>query len=518
MQLIEYKGKMLAIGAISKKENLHPITLKKYYIKTGNIYEAVRIAKESSRGEIELIEYYDELLPLGTIAKKENVYAITLKKYYVETGDIYKAVQISKQVAKHKIQYNGEMLSLAQIAQKEDINENILRKNYDEVGDIYMAVKLSERKPTNKIEYNGELLTIHAISKKEQIDLKSLKKCYEETGDIYTAVEMSRPNKRILIEYYGENITINAIAQREKLVNQTLKRQYEITGDIYLAVKICKENTLKRKTNMIKYKDEYLELGDIAKREKVASETLKECYSLVQEIYRAVYMAKHLKINRQKIELTNQTYDIYDISLLIGIDNDIFINLILSGMNLNEIKEQYLNLHKTENEKYNKRTRSFKNCSEHKLNFTFMHRAETTYAKTLEEANEVFTNNHGKIPTQWILEKYDSILKKLSLSKDYKIQIAEYLRNERLSLEEALKKCILIKKAKQYNFNEIWGELVYSIAKTRENYKPQFESEIQLTSKEEKFIKEVEEKILELMGQITGNIGKNQHDDLSYEI
>ena len=166
---IEYNGELLSMRAISLKIGIARDTLLKYYEETGNIYEAERICKEilAQKNEM-LVEYEGEKLAIQTIAKKVGIKdAKTLKKYYEETGDIYQAI---KKCKNNKIEYNGEMLTINAIASRNKIKGDTLKKYLEKHGDIYKAVDeclaIRKKNEESKIEYNGEMLTLTEISRK----------------------------------------------------------------------------------------------------------------------------------------------------------------------------------------------------------------------------------------------------------------------------------------------------------------------------------------------------------------
>ena len=166
---IEFYGEMLSMRAIALKIGVSRDTLQKHFDKFQDIYEAEKICRKIIGEKNEsLIEYNGESLAIQTIAKKERIKdAKTLKKYYEQTGDIYKAI---KRCKVNKYEYNGEMLTINAIAQKEGIKGDTLKKYYDKYEDIYLAVneckELRRKLEESKIEYNGERLTITEISRK----------------------------------------------------------------------------------------------------------------------------------------------------------------------------------------------------------------------------------------------------------------------------------------------------------------------------------------------------------------
>ena len=70
---VEFYGEILSLLAISKKIGISRETLNKYYISTGNIYEAEKICREIlEKKQASLIDFNGEKLAIQTIAKKEK--------------------------------------------------------------------------------------------------------------------------------------------------------------------------------------------------------------------------------------------------------------------------------------------------------------------------------------------------------------------------------------------------------------------------------------------------------------
>ena len=147
IEKIEYKGNKLSLYAIARNEGIGDNLLRKYYNQTGNITEAVEQSKAVTKSSIGKIDYNGEQLALSTIARKEGIDPTILKKYYNKTGNIYEAVKQSKAGKREKIEYKGNKLTLKTIAIQEGISPTTLRRYYNKTGNINEAVhKLKMRK------------------------------------------------------------------------------------------------------------------------------------------------------------------------------------------------------------------------------------------------------------------------------------------------------------------------------------------------------------------------------------
>ena len=310
IEKIEYNGEQLAIKTIAKREEINNDSLNREYKKTGDIYQAVRICKENQTKRKEKIQYFEyngETLTIKEIANKEGLTESSLRNAYQDIKNIYEAVKICKENQQNKkgnIEYNGEYLTLAKIAKLEKIPENTLRRNYTEIGNIYEAVRIckenKENRDNKKIEYNGEILSIIVIADREHISPNPLIKRYKELGDIYEAVKICKENQQKhkgTIEYNGEKLTINAIATKEGLSKQSLSNAYEKTDDIYEAVKLCKKNQ-KSKNVLIEYNGKQMTILEIANEEKIKEDALRRAYKKTGNIYEAVGVCKENKKNK----------------------------------------------------------------------------------------------------------------------------------------------------------------------------------------------------------------------------
>lgn len=193
--LVEYNGEMLAIQTIAKKEGLKDSkTLKKYYEQTGNIYEAIEKYRKGR------IEYNGEQLTLDAIAKKEGLKGDTLKRYLQNGYDIYKAVEICKEnrlnAENAKVMYNGQKRTMTSIARELGISKETLKKYYEQTQDIDKAIELYSIKKQevedSKIEYKGERKFLKEIARDEDIAETTLTRYLKKYGDIDKAVFMAK--------------------------------------------------------------------------------------------------------------------------------------------------------------------------------------------------------------------------------------------------------------------------------------------------------------------------------------
>ena len=389
----------------------------------------------------------------------------------------------------HQIEFYGKMLAIYAIARIEGIERVTLRKYYDMYGDIYLAVnkckEIREKLEATKIEYNGEMLAIYAIAQREGIGASSLRKYYDEYKDIYLAVNKCKEIRRKLeetkIEYNGEMLAMRTIAQRVGTTGDTLKRYYEQTGDIYEAIKQYYQKKDEYESGRIEYKGELKFLRTIAKDEGVAETTLRRYYKKYGNIDKAVYMAKIQRSRNQKVTIRNTELSLSDLSIVLGIKESELLNMLNSGMKIDDIK-------KLETEKPRKSPRSNKKlvlpngqslleyCIENGLNFSCIYYSIHTYGKTMEEAIKHYREKGQEIPSSWIYEKYGILLKHLLLNNNINSQrVVSYMRKENISLNDALEEYVLRKNSKEANVDYDWMHELYSVL-TDENMKDEYDA------------------------------------------
>lgn len=233
----------------------------------------------------ELYEYDGGWMTQAEISQKEEISRSTLADWYKKTGNMDEAVkQAKRSLAQRNIPYYDEVLSLKAIAKKEKVKFESLKKNFEECQDIYEAVRLtkaSQLERNGSIPYYGQCLTIHAIAKLEDLDNKSLKRYYATTNDIYEAVRLAKEaqaKRNGTIPYYDQMMTISSIAKLEKVKRDTLAQFYDIYGNIYKAVLITKKSQLRRKQalhkgKMINYEkiSKYLEVSPLTLDQMIES-------------------------------------------------------------------------------------------------------------------------------------------------------------------------------------------------------------------------------------------------------
>lgn len=138
-ELYEYNGKQMTQAEIAREEEINRATLADWYKKTNNMEEAVKGAKKSLAQRN--IAYYEKILSLKAISVKEHVKFETLKKNFEDCQNIYEAVRLTKESQSKRngsIEYNGSFMTIYAIANIEQLGNKSLGSYYSITNDIYM--------------------------------------------------------------------------------------------------------------------------------------------------------------------------------------------------------------------------------------------------------------------------------------------------------------------------------------------------------------------------------------------
>lgn len=197
---IDYRGKLKTITAIAKQEGLSDTPLRKAFEETRDIDAAIELAKQRQATKTRHIEYKGEMLTISAIAKREGLTSNSLRRNYNKTRDIYEAVRITQESqveSQGTIEHNGRKKTISAIAMEEGVESKSLRNLYNKTQDISEAIRIAKERQARIIyvEYNGKNMTINAIAKKEGIVPNSLRKEYLRTGNINKAILICQSRK-----------------------------------------------------------------------------------------------------------------------------------------------------------------------------------------------------------------------------------------------------------------------------------------------------------------------------------
>lgn len=144
---LEYYGETLSLTGIARKEGLKPESLKKNFKKTNDIYKAVKLTKESKEQRKGSILYKGKKRTMRAIAILEDIERHALKRYYDKTKDIEEAVKLAKKSKKEHngtIPYKGKEMTIHAIAKLENIKKDTLKNYYDIYDNIEKAVMITK--------------------------------------------------------------------------------------------------------------------------------------------------------------------------------------------------------------------------------------------------------------------------------------------------------------------------------------------------------------------------------------
>jgi len=197
---IQYYDAVLSLKAISVKENLKFESLKKYYEETNDIYLAVKLTKEVKAKRNGNIEYKGQMLTILAISKLEGLEHHALGRYYERTKDIYESVKLAKE-AKAKqngtILYNGQLMTITGIANLEGIKRDTLKEFYEIYGDIKKAVFITKESQLKrkKAIYKGKTQEYLELAKSFGISTIKLNQLIE-TGKSIEEIEIDSRKKK----------------------------------------------------------------------------------------------------------------------------------------------------------------------------------------------------------------------------------------------------------------------------------------------------------------------------------
>ena len=90
----------------------------------------------------------------------------------------------------------------------------------------------------------------------------------------------------------------------------------------------AKEGTTELEAKKVEYRNQRLELKEIAKIEGLDTRDLRRCFELLGDIYKAVFMAKYQMRESKTVEVQGVKLNLYDLSVLIGVKCSVLNNLL----------------------------------------------------------------------------------------------------------------------------------------------------------------------------------------------
>ena len=114
----------MSMSAIALETGLERHALTRYFEQTGDIYKSIELAKIAKDKQHGIIEYKGKVMSITAIADLEGIKRDTLKEYYELYGNIEKAVFITKesQLKRKQALLRGKKASYEELARQFDIS------------------------------------------------------------------------------------------------------------------------------------------------------------------------------------------------------------------------------------------------------------------------------------------------------------------------------------------------------------------------------------------------------------
>ncbi len=228
----------------------------------------------------------------------------------------------------------------------------------------------------------------------------------------------------------------------------------------------------------------------------MARSTLERYFKKYQNIDKAIFMARIQKVKNTKVKINGTNVSVSDLSIILGIKVSKLVSLLNKGVTIEEIKKQKIPRKKVEDKKQkytvlpNGQT-LLEYCIENKLNYSSIYRAINVYGKSLEEATEQYKKEGQTIPGNWIFKRYGVLLRHLLLENNVNIDnVVRYMRENQMSIGEAIEKYIIRKNAKEQKLDADWMEELYPILTDEKigNEYDDFKKTFFITDNEEKCV------------------------------
>lgn len=468
-------------------------TLIKYINEEGSITDAVQ--KIQSKKETYYTWRGKKYLSLNSLSRDMGISRITLKRIMENetNGDVDKAYILyqKRNNSKYKVYtIKGKKYSSKRKVLKElEISSRVYYNRCNEYDDNFektVEAILTEREKKEEKEN---------IKKQIEIERKESQREYIYNGEkIYTIAELSRKSgisetslRRILGEKRKGNV--------DEIIQNYLdgKIVYTYDGEIFDSVKSLAEYTGINELRLGRY---------IRKYDRDAE--------------KAIFMIKSRDLKMKKIDYKGKKIPISDLSIILGIKSNELIAYLNQNIEIEEIenllsntktnKKDQKRVNKSARIMYDDKTSLHQYCIKNKINYSCIYYA-ITMGKTPEEALDNYYANGQRIPSRWIYEKYDILLKHLLLNEgiDSKAVVSE-MRNKIISLNEALTNYIVRDEAKKSgNIPEWQIELYYILTsehipeEEKEDFKKYFfvsDSEMESVIKAKERVSTIERKIL----------------------
>ena len=342
-----------------------------------------------------------------------------------------------------------------------------------------------------KYPYEGEYLTVRKIAEKTGISIATMRRHLRKAGEnpnINDIIQqcMKTNLKLKQVAYNGKS---RAEVARENGVSSTsLYDAMKKFNDINEAIAYCiaHKETNPKKTKpkeKICYKGKMLSRAEIARREQIPPTTLFAAMTKFHNnIDKAVLVCQIIKKKRKEKKRRKekngssniQKLNYFDLSIILGINYDQFMQLINDGNSVDDIIEQKKN-QKAKRGKIKPKSEKIKMpdgqsveeyCINNGLNYRLISRLIREQKMTPEEAIKQYLEHGQQIPQTWKFEKQDYLLKHILLKEKIDVdRIVRIMRDEQISLLNAIKKYIIERNVKEAKIESIkdWIYELYDV-------------------------------------------------------
>lgn len=444
--------------------------------------------------------------------------------------------EIVKQYKEAQITYEDEegnqYSSIKEAAKAVGLNPSTLSKYLKLAGnnDLKKAMNLYREEHTYAIIDGVRYATQEELAKSLDVTVVTLTKYIESEGSKEAAVVAIKKLKSYI--WRGEKYnSLSSLSKAMEIPRKTLKRilEKEANDDPEEAYKIYQKRNKGKyvsKEKDMKFDSIKSVASYLGKNEKTIGEYLKK-YN--RDVDKVAFMLKIRDLRKQKIEHKNSQMPTQDMAIILGIKEKELIAYLNSGMTIDQIKE-FTNTISKNTQLARNRARSstimYDNneslaqfCIENRINNKTIYHAMTTYGKSKEEALKHYSKYGQKIPTSWIYQKYNVLLRHLLLNEGIDSdKIVAEMRNKVISFKEAIENYMIKEEAKKLEIDPDWQIELYSILtaehipeEEKEAFKEAFyvtETEQQGIDRAQDRISKIERKLLlyEMAECIKGNV------------
>lgn len=343
-----------------------------------------------------------------------------------------------------------------------------------------------------KFMYKGELLTVRQIAEKTKIPISTMRRHLRKAGE--------NPNINDIIQQcMNTNLKLKQVAYNGKSRAQIAKENdipstslhdamKAFNNDLEKAIAYCiaHKETNPNKTKpkeKIFYKGEMLYKAEIARREQIPTTTLFAAMTRFDNnLEKAVMVCQTIKTKREEKKRRNeknggsnhQNLNYFDLSIILGINYDQFMQLIKDGISVDDIIEQKKS-QKSKREIIKPKSEKIKMpdgqsveeyCINNGLNYRHINRLIREQKMTPEEAIKQYLEHGQQIPQTWKFEIHEYLLKHVLLKEKINVdKVVCIMRDEQISLLNAIKKYIIERNVKEAKIESIkdWIYELYDV-------------------------------------------------------